>query len=301
MHPVGTSFLAGAMVGYGYNAVPLPDEDQVTLDIGKAHTRGSECLPAAATTGAILRALREHKAAPDEHALFMPTASGPCRFGQYCLMQRMVFNRIGLEDVPFMTPSAENAYQGLSQRLRFQAWNSILSADILWKCRCKLLPYEKNPGEVKRVLAACMSEMTRCLEKKGNVGRALAECIHRFMEVPVEKPGSKPLVGIVGEIYVRCNPFCNDYLTDTIERMGGEAWLAPLSEWMSYTAEMQAWMAGKRVFNLREKLDASAKNHFMHTREHHYYQIAKPLLHDRIEPTVKEVIKIGRAACGERV
>jgi predicted nucleotide-binding protein (sugar kinase/HSP70/actin superfamily) len=208
-------------------------------------------------------------------------------------MQRMVFNSMGLDRIPFMSPSAENAYQGMSQRLRLQAWNSILSSDILWKCRCKLFPYEKNPGEVKRVLATCVDEMKRCLETKGHVERALRECIHRFMEVPVEKPGSKPLVGIVGEIYVRSNPFCNDYLTDAIERMGGEAWLAPLSEWMIYTAEMQAWMASQRLFNIGEKLDAYVKNRFMHEREHRYYEMAKPLLHDRIEPTVKEVIKAG--------
>jgi predicted nucleotide-binding protein (sugar kinase/HSP70/actin superfamily) len=55
-----------------------------------------------------------------------------------------------------------------------------------------------------------------------------------FKAIPTEARGTKPLVGIVGEIYIRSNVFANEDLIRTIERLGGEAWLPPIGEWLFY-------------------------------------------------------------------
>ncbi len=41
-------------------------------------------------------------------------------------------------------------------------------------------------------------------------------------------------MGIVGEIYVRSNRFSNGNLIQKVEEFGGQAWLAPIGEWVSY-------------------------------------------------------------------
>ncbi len=56
----------------------------------------------------------------------------------------------------------------------------------------------------------------------------------------------KPLVGIVGEIYVRNNVFANEHVVRSIEKLGAEAWMAPLAEWVLFTSSM---------WNLRQNLD----------------------------------------------
>jgi len=38
--------------------------------------------------------------------------------------------------------------------------------------------------------------------------------------------GTKPLIGIVGEIFVRLNRFSNEDVIGKIEQLGGEAWIA---------------------------------------------------------------------------
>jgi predicted nucleotide-binding protein (sugar kinase/HSP70/actin superfamily) len=43
------------------------------------------------------------------------------------------------------------------------------------------------------------------------------------------------LVGVVGEIYCRLNTFSNDDLIRSLERLGGEAWLSDIGEWVFYT------------------------------------------------------------------
>ncbi len=53
------------------------------------------------------------------------------------------------------------------------------------------------------------------------------------------------MIGVVGEIYIRSNRFSNEDVVRQIERLGGEAWVAPISEWLLYvntTAKVSAKM-----------------------------------------------------------
>ena len=42
----------------------------------------------------------------------------------------------------------------------------------------------------------------------------------------------RPLIGMVGEIYVRSNVFSNENVIKKVEELGGEVWLAPFGEWI---------------------------------------------------------------------
>ncbi len=296
MHPIGTPLIAAAMRGHGYDAQPLPPENVGAFECGRSLTRGSECLPAVLTTGSIVQTLRESCSEGEgshDHALFMPSATGPCRFGQYSLLQRIIFNDLGYDNVPILSPTSENAYGGLSQQLRVAAWKGMISADILWKCRCKVRPYETREGDAQEALAAGISRLSRVLEGRGDIEEALAASVRDFWRIPVSEPGTKPLVGIVGEIYVRCNQFANDNLTEFIEEHGGEAWLTPLSEWIIYTAHVQRHAAAKRTLNWKGKLDALFKNKFLEKNERRYYGLASPMLDDRHEPPMRLVVDTG--------
>ena len=294
MHPVGTPLFAAALRGHGYRAEAMPPETAEVFECGRSLLRGSECLPAAVTTGGIVHTLRSQaRQGGNGEALFMPTARGPCRFGQYGLLQRMILNTQGFPEVAILAPSSENAYGGLSQSLRVAAWKSILSADILWKCRCRLKPYEKHTGDVDEALAAGLRDLAQALESGREVEPVLKACVERFARIPVAAVGSKPLVGIVGEIYVRCNAFCNDHLVEAIEREGGEAWVAPLGEWILYTAFVHRHAAGKRFLNIGEKCEAFLKNKFLTNQERRFYDLVGPLLAGRHEPDIREIIEVG--------
>ena len=70
--------------------------------------------------------------------------------------------------------------------------------------------------------------------KRGDLEEALRKSIENFNQIEVDGPGTKPLIGIVGEIFVRLNPFANENVIRKIEQFGGEAWIAPLTEWILY-------------------------------------------------------------------
>ena len=48
----------------------------------------------------------------------------------------------------------------------------------------------------------------------------------------------KPRIGmiaIVGEIFMRDNPFCNGYVESRLEALGAETITAPFCEWLTYS------------------------------------------------------------------
>ena len=295
MHPIGAELYAAALRAGGLDAESLPLETHRTFDLGRSLTRGSECLPTACTTGSFIHMMTSGKLDPAKQVLFMPGSDGPCRFGQYGLLQRLVLNRQGMGDVGFLSPSCRNAYQGLSQRMRRHFWQAILCADFLWKAACKVRPYENAPGTTDAILHDEVKRIAAFLERGVEIRNAFQEAIARIGSVATTGLGSRPLVGIVGEIYVRCNPFANDDVTRAIERLGGEAWLAPISEWVLYTAAFQQWSGRKRhSLNVLPLLDAYLKNKFLTHFEHEFQELAMPLLADRREPSIQETIAEGR-------
>ena len=293
MHPIGGPVYAAALRSGGLKAEALPVETRESFDLGRSLTRGGECLPAACTTGSFVQLLRDRKLDPDEHALFMPSADGPCRFGQYSVLQRLVLNRIGHGRAALLSPSAGNAYQGLSQRVRSRIWQGLLAADLIWKAACRKRPYETTPGETDRAMEQGVREVAERIERHSDARRVFRDAVRRIADVPARAAGGKPLVGIVGEIYVRCNCFCNDDLVRAVERFGAEAWQAPVTEWVLYTAWLQKWHARRRPVRFPQIIAAHLKNWFLTDMEHEFQSLASPFLDDRVEPPVDKIVKEG--------
>jgi predicted nucleotide-binding protein (sugar kinase/HSP70/actin superfamily) len=272
----------------------LPSEDQVTLDLGKKVTRGSECLPTTVTIGGLLKYLQDKEKANENYAFFMPEAQGPCRFGQYRLLHRMILDREGYGDIPILSPSSMNSYQGLEESLRLALWRAMLISDILYKLGCRIRPYEVNPGETNQLLQERIHAFTRILEAKGNLKKELAITGQLFTAIK-RHPDQKPLVGIVGEIYVRANHFSNSNVVKKIEELGGEAWLAPISEWILYTAAQQEFKAKGRGLSLDGALLKSIlKNRYLVKEEHDFYSACGSILADRHEPKLTETLEEGK-------
>ncbi len=289
MHPVGARLFAAAFRRYGYEARALPEENNEILETGRSLVRGSECLPTALTIGNFVHKMREINGDPREHAFFMATSDGPCRFGQYIVLHRLILDRAGYGDVAIVAPSSYNQYAGLPERMRPFLWETILMSDVLYKARCKLRPYEVREGQTERILEEAVLRMEEAISQGEEVAEAFQDVFSRFEQIEVAGP-RKPLVGIVGEIYVRCNLFSNDYVVRAVEDAGGEAWLAPLSEWFLYTGFMQKWHARHRG-DLKGMMRAYFKDTYLHKHERRIYERTRRIMGDRTEPEIEEVME----------
>ena len=292
MHPIGGRLLASILRAYGYPAEMLPMEDREAFEIGRKATRGSECLPTAVTIGTLLKKMREIDAKPQEHTFFMPTATGPCRFGQYATLHRMVIDDAGYQGLEILSPSSVNSYQGMPEAMRRRMWLATLTSDILFKMLCRVRPYENINGTADAVCEEHIRNLERVFENGADPRPAVRFAVQDFAKVP-RTADPKPLVGIVGEIYVRCNPFSNGYVIEHIERYGGEAWLSPLAEWFLYIAYLQENSATHRMEKLSDRVKSVIKNRFMSRQEHEMAALADAVLHDRHEPSIEEVVRLG--------
>ncbi|MBP7582911.1 MAG: hypothetical protein KBA61_02675 [Spirochaetes bacterium] len=292
MHEFAARLFAAGFRAWGFDAEALPGEDGAALEAGKKGIRGGECLPAAATIGAFLAKMRETGADPAGQALFMPTAEGPCRFGQYAVLHRMVLERSGYGDTMIFSPSSVNSYMGMPGALRSYLWDIVIVSDMMMKAVCRVRPYELERGSVDRRAEELLSELETRIERKEGLIGAAARAVSEIFSVPAAG-AAKPLVGVVGEIYVRCNPFCNNSLIRVIEAAGGEAWLAPISEWVLYTSWFENYVARTTSKSVVKKLLAGLKNGYMFRRERLYEEALRPWLGDRFEHHVEEVLREG--------
>ncbi len=288
----GAAFLAATFRRYGHDARVLPLENEASFQKGRALVQGGECLPCPSTLGTFVAAVEEAGGDPSGHALFMPSADGPCRFGQYCTLHRIALDRLGWRDTPILSWRSEETYAAEGTPARRHMWAAILIADLLVKARCRVAPYEREAGQTEELFQAWSARLAPALESGEDLRGHIASMRDEFMAVP-RRDEIRPLVGIVGEIYVRNNRFTNQDLVRRIEAAGGEAWPTPLSEWFRYLSYMETWVPRHRWATLRGVVPAFLQSAWLGWDERQWMGRMSPLLDQRHEPAVEAVVRRG--------
>jgi predicted nucleotide-binding protein (sugar kinase/HSP70/actin superfamily) len=234
--------ISAAMRAHGVEAVPLPMSDSASVALGRRYTSGKECFPCIVTTGDIVKTVNRPEFAPSRSAFFMPSAMGPCRFGQYSKFHRMVLDELGLNEVPVveLDQASSEGFHGdlgsLGPDFRRMAWRGIILTDLLQKLCRQSRPYEVTAGHCDQLYAHFLGRIEAGVEAGADLRPLAREIVEAFAAVDVDRSVARPRIGIVGEIYVRCNPYCNNVLTDKLEALGAEVALPALEEWVDYIA-----------------------------------------------------------------
>ncbi|MHB8870112.1 MAG: hypothetical protein ACYC8U_15100 [Thermoleophilia bacterium] len=243
----GSRLLAAAMHSIGIEAKVTPESDGRTLELGGRFTSGDECYPQKVVMGDLMKLLVDDKLAPEKVAFMIPTANGPCRFGQYAALQRQVLDENGFEDAVILSLTSADGYAGIGEHapeLIRTGWRAVIANDILMKMLLKTRPYEEEPGRTDRVYLEALETVAAVIERPGvsnkeklaDMKAALSRAKDAFVAIPV-RAEDRPLIGVVGEIFCRLNTFSNEELIRRIEANGGECWLAGVGEWIWYTTE----------------------------------------------------------------
>ncbi len=254
MNRIGGHLLAATFRGFGIKAKVM--DTFKGMDLGKEYTSGKECYPCQITTGDILYFLKKEKERlgdgfnPDEYVYFMPESDGPCRFGMYNKYQRIVldsFPELRRVKIGALTTKDGYSLDGIIDKekvsdLRKVSYFSVVVADILDRLLWRVRPYEREKGMADEFIEAAMKRMENAFEKYGpskdfeKIMDQLEEIIQKAKEIIDPKIPPKPLIGIVGEIYVRTHVHANQDLIRMIEKYGGEAVNASIAEWVNYTS-----------------------------------------------------------------
>jgi predicted nucleotide-binding protein (sugar kinase/HSP70/actin superfamily) len=252
MNRIAAHLMAATFRSFGINALVL--QTYKGLDLGKTHTSGKECFPCQITLGDILLFLKTEQQRlgaafdPQNYLYFLPESDGPCRFGMYNKYQRLVLDSFaGLDRVKIVSITAKDGYalDGLiepSRMLNFRkaSYIAVVAADILERLLWRIRPYERKEGITDDFIESAMHEMESFFETYGtsnDFGRILGklEEITRngrtLMDPAIPR---KPLIGIVGEIFLRMHVDSNQDLIRVLERHGAEVVNSSLAEWVNY-------------------------------------------------------------------
>ena len=236
----GAVFIAAAARSVGIPSEVLPKQTDEDIALGRKYTSSKECYPMICTTGSFLKKLMEPGADPSKMSFFMPDHNGPCRFGQYNQFQRILFDRLGFKDAELVTPSNDTSYADLagdqSQKFRINAWKGFVSFDYVRKLYREIRPYEINKGDTDAVYEAALKKIEKSVEN-GSKGlrRILVEITSEFMAIKADRSHRKPVVAVLGEIYMRDNAGCNGNISNRLEALGVEVLIGPFSEWITYS------------------------------------------------------------------
>lgn len=233
-------FLAVAAMNFcGADAEALPHSDELTLELGRKYTTGKECFPSIITTGDFVKKTLAPDFDPDHAAFLMPNASGPCRFGQYNKLHRLVLDELGLQEVPVLVFSQTRGYHKdlatFGRHFLLHTWRAITILDSMQKVLTETRPYEVNRGEADAVYHECLDLLIKNVGQESDklvaVSRQITES---FKAVKTDRSTPRPRIGIIGEIFVRSNQFANDFLVRKLEALGAQCAVPPLEEWLDY-------------------------------------------------------------------
>ena len=299
------AFVAGFRA-LGVDASLTAPSDARTLELGARFTSGDECYPAKVTIGDFLKVLERPDADPSRTVFFMPTADGPCRFGQYAPYLRQLLDANGFAAVDVLSPTSRNAYGGLGSLTRpfvRTAWRMLVAADILQKLLLQHRPYEQRAGATDAIYEECLDDVCTAVEHGGvalapqmrALREALGRCRRRFAGLDTRPDPGRPLIGVVGEIFCRLNAFSNEDAVRRLEQAGAEVWLSGITEWIWYTVAEQY-----RKLRLRGRLLSTAaastwvRDRVQHRDEEHLLGPFHDDFRGYEEPEVDEVIEAAR-------
>ena len=301
--------LAATLRGFGVEAKAL--ETYKGLDLGKEYTSGKECYPCQVTLGDILYFVQKEKERlgpafdPGQYVYFLPESDGPCRFGLYNRFQRIVLDSFpGLDRLTISSITTRDGYSfsGILEKdkvLDFQksGFFAVIVADIMDRLLWRIRPYEKEAGSADAFIETSLHRLERTFQEHGP-NKAFEKILEDVVRV-IEKGKAlidpkippKPLIGMVGEIFLRTHIQSNQDIIRLLEKHGAEVVNASVAEWGNYvsydalrTAKAQALLNFKQLrfsplwSKLKEMLGFGIDLYYKEYRQEQIYKRVQPVL-----------------------
>jgi predicted CoA-substrate-specific enzyme activase len=277
MGRISTEAISEVFHDAGYHVAPHPPADEAVLKLGRSNTSCKECLPLILTTGTLLNYIQNVKRPDEVLVYFMPSASGPCRFGQYNIFMADLIERLQIPDAAIFTLSSDNTYFGLGDGFSYyRAWWAILVSDAMEDIRSMLLANAKDPDEAMDVFEAEWQSIRTALRKGGfdDLSRQLRRSMKRFSSIARKRPTEEvPVLLLTGEIFVRRDALSRQHLTERLAENGFAVICSPVAEWIRYSDHMVTVDGNWSSMGFGAKLHFYLRRKFMDRYEKRLFSI----------------------------
>ena len=277
---MGNASTLGAAGGnyWGIETTVAPTGTPEARDAADRLISTETCFPLKGVVGDIISFLEKDAAERGkdktcaEYLVFMPTTSGPCRFGKYAEVMSLCLDHLGFDEIPIISPSTEKGYLdarslGLNWSLMAKAgfirdiYNSIRAADLYDDLVLRFRPYACD----RETFNETASQRLQLLEETFRSGGASLKSILEWAQVTAKtfsamtEPGIEryPLVLFLGEIYMRQHDPYTGHVAEKLEKEGLELIRGPVTEWLHYIIHI----TGKKNPGLEFKAAAMYMNY----------------------------------------
>ncbi len=243
MAPYHFELLVPVFHSFGYNIELLPAVDHGAVDAGLKYVNNDICYPSILVTGQIMEAVTSGRYDTDRLAVLITQTGGGCRATNYIALIRKALKAAGLGHIPVISLALQshldehNSGWEVTLPMLKQAVYALSYGDLLMMALYRTRPYEAVPGSAQKLfdywMDICRKEIHDGTNRR-KFGKTCQLIIKDFDELPLVGEGTKPRVGVVGEILVKFHPTANNQVVDVIEREGCEAVVPGLIEFFLF-------------------------------------------------------------------
>ncbi len=239
--PFFDPLIVAVLSDQGYEVETLPQPDRESVNVGLKYANNDICYPATIIIGDVIKALQSGKYNPENTAVGITQTGGQCRASSYLSLLKKALVAANFEDVPVITittSSKQLNYQpGLKldmKKLVRTSLFALLYSDSLMMMYYSSAVRERNKGDTWSLVEKYQEKACRSLEagRTGDLLGYLREAVEDFNRLEINE-GEYPLVGYVGEIYVKYSPFGNLFLVDWMVDNGIEVLVPSMFEFFS--------------------------------------------------------------------
>lgn len=256
--PFYTDFLIAAFRHQGYNIEILPMGDRESIELGLRYSNNDICYPATIVIGDLLKALRSGRYDLTQVAVGLTQTGGQCRASSYVSLLKRALIKAGYDNIPVVTASTKSrGTRALNEQPGFRvrtlpftltALYGLLFGDVMAKLYYYASVREVEKGSAMRLVRTYIDRGKDIIDHRSRqkMLSLIREAVEEFNRLPMVTRDA-PKVGIVGEIYVKFNPFGNLYTTDWLISHGIQPEVPPLIDFFLIPLISTPYNAAKNI------------------------------------------------------
>lgn len=216
------------MAGYRMESLPMATKEDA--EEGLAVANNDICYPATLVVGSVMRALRSGKYDLSKTAIAITQTGGQCRASNYYALIKNALVAAGMSQVPVIAvaigPSLRNSQPGFELnwlRLARPLLEALYFSDALAKLYYPAAPREQKKGEARKLYTYYLNAVQPLLEQRDYraIRQLMKHAVDAFRSC-IDTTKTVPVVGVVGEIYVKYNSFSNHQVVNWLIEHGVE-------------------------------------------------------------------------------
>ncbi len=214
-----------------YEVENLPISDAESCDLGLKYANNEVCYPATLVVGDMVKALKSGKYDLNNVAVAITQTGGQCRASNYISLIKKALVDAGYGSVPVIsvsfTSGIVNNQPGFKldwKKLMMPALYALLFSDCVAKFYYPAAVREKVKGAAAKLKDKYLKAASDIFYKNEDIVKKIMSLTRQaaaeFDSICVDKEA--PKVGIVGEIYLKFNPFAHKDVTGWLMEKGVE-------------------------------------------------------------------------------